>query len=1161
MRIVIYVLLGLILVLVAAILIGPSLIDWNAQKQRIAGQVQDLTGRKLTIDGDMEFTMLPAPALLADGVRFANIEGGQTPFMAELKALRVKVSPLPLLEGRIEIESVALVEPKIFLEVLADGRRNWEVESASSDLSRPDSGADDASGLPGQVRVESFTVANGTLVYRDDGRGISQRVDGVDLEFVADSLTGPFTALGSAQWQGISLSFDAALGRLVRDGAMPLKLELGLPDAKAVARFSGTLSVHRDSLAVRGRLDAGGDDLLAAVRALDPGVADSAYPAQLSQPFSVETNLSGDLAGVSLEALRVKLGEASFTGTAGVVQGPPIDISLALKATRIDIDQWLAAGAPADIADSETQSQPAAPVNQWPLLPENLRARLELTVEGLVYRQQALRQLRFDATLDNRQVTIGEARALLPGGSSLSLTGRLGLVDGSPSFRGRTEASSSNLRALLTWAGLEITDVPPDRLRSMNLQARIEASPQHASLSDLDLKVDLSRVTGGLVVALRQRPGLGIGLSLDTINLDAYLPVAPATATPEDPAPDTVDLAALEAFDANLDLRVGVLTWHGLTAKDLRVDATLDGGTLTVRQASAGDIPGGTASLTGALSDLADRPAFDGTIDVRINDPLRLAKASGLSPEALAQIGPFGLAANLRGTEQHLAVDVKLAALEGHLSFAGPIELATTPPRFEFEAALDHPDLASLLDEIGLLPDRESGLGALAVTGTVAGQPHSLSVSQLAGAAGPLGLSGSFAVTRSQEGLPEIDALDVGVSLSHDSTHQLLRSLGAGDAVPPGFGPVALTGRLTGDQDMPSLNNLTGKVGSIELAGSVSADLTAPRPVLSASLATGELPLSAFGAPADQASAEDSGPNASRWSNTPIDLDVLHDFDGTFVLTSKAWVDEDFRIEGVALNAELRNAVLDLTRVTGVLYGGALQAAGKLDARAIPEIGLAVTVIGLEIREFLKDRGADDQVHGPVGFNFDLNALGESQAAMIAALNGRGTLDGTITLNQTNEQRFGGIVLRFLGNRLKQVSNLAGLTTSVYDTLAGEPARLSGSFKVARGVVSTSDTRLANSRGEMQLTGQSSLPLWQLDSKVQVVSKGSLTKPLITVELTGSLDDPQVALSGISSGRLNDLIGPAEDDGSSDSIPGQDQGSPNVPGQQLIETILEGLEP
>ena len=94
-------LVALLVILVAAVLVGPSFIDWNAQKDRITAEALKLTGRALTIDGDISLALLPAPALSADGIRLANIEGGSGPAMVALESLEVRIALMPLLQGEV----------------------------------------------------------------------------------------------------------------------------------------------------------------------------------------------------------------------------------------------------------------------------------------------------------------------------------------------------------------------------------------------------------------------------------------------------------------------------------------------------------------------------------------------------------------------------------------------------------------------------------------------------------------------------------------------------------------------------------------------------------------------------------------------------------------------------------------------------------------------------------------------------------------------------------------------------------------------------------------------------------------------------------------------------------------------------------------------------
>ena len=56
--------LAAVLVLVIAlILVLPSFVDWNQYRDEIANQIEDATGRRVSIEGEVSFGVLPSPAL------------------------------------------------------------------------------------------------------------------------------------------------------------------------------------------------------------------------------------------------------------------------------------------------------------------------------------------------------------------------------------------------------------------------------------------------------------------------------------------------------------------------------------------------------------------------------------------------------------------------------------------------------------------------------------------------------------------------------------------------------------------------------------------------------------------------------------------------------------------------------------------------------------------------------------------------------------------------------------------------------------------------------------------------------------------------------------------------------------------------------------------
>ena len=1144
LRKVLYGLLGVLVFALVLVVVGPGLIDWTPYRDRIAAQARDMLGRDVTIDGNASLTLLPAPALSAGKVRIANIEGGSEPAMAEIEALKIRLALLPLFQFRIQVESVVLVEPKILLEVLPDGRRNWvlgqDAAAAAAGTGPGERGGrafgSDAE-LPSEIRIDSFTIDNGTLVYRDATKGFERRIERLDAEIAAESLAGPIRAQGRALVGGLETEFDFGLGRLVQAGATSLNVLVRLAEAEAQLKFDGSLSVHPDTLRMRGKLMGGGGNLATVVRAFVPN--SSALPAVLGQSFSLETEVSGDLAQITGSRLALTLGDIVMNGDAGLKLGPPLDFGLSLGATRIDLDRLLAGGVsdPAAAAGQEpAPEEVAAEDAESSALPTGLKARLELEVQGMIYRGQAIRQVRLDAVLNGGRLTLGEAKAQLPGGSELSLAGGLESPGGRLGYDGHLDLTSDNLRVLATWLGADLRSVPPQRLRRVELTSRFEGDQHQLTLKDLDLKIDLTRVTGGIVAALRERVGLGIGLAVDTLNLDAYLPDAQAPAPVPTPgalgqqagAEDEGEgegegdekqgaLGFLDAFDANIDLRVGNLIVKGETARNLRVDATLQSGTLSLREVSAADYAGGQGSFAGVIAGLSSAPTLDGTLKLEVSDPLRFAKAGGLDEALLARLGPFGVIGSVKGTMAEIAVDSELSALGGRFGFAGTLRPDDAPLGFDLAVTARHPDLAGLAGAWDSMIDLGPGLGGLVLQGRAVGTTQHLEISDLKGVLGPFSLAGNLAADLSRASLALSD-LDLAVELTHADFAQLVEGFAGPLALNRDLGDVALEARLTGTNRRPALAGLAGNVGPVEVSdGMLDLDLAGTKPVLNASLATGELPLAVLFAPAAGAGAATEADESSgdRWSADPIDLSGLAAFDGRLNLTAAALVGERLRLEDAEVVAALEDGVLAIDRLAGKLHGGSFVLSGTLATKGALEADLQLSARGVAAQPLLIDWIGFDRISGPVDLTAELTSAGSSEAQLVAALDGRGELTGTLAVEAGAKDPDGAPELGLMGlkGEVRGVADAAGL---LFSDLAAAPVRLRGSFIVEKGAILTEDLSLEGQEARVLTRGTARLPAWKLKTRSDLFRDAKAEEAYLSVTLDGPLDAPDVALAGLA---------------------------------------------
>ncbi len=1141
----------LVLLVVGGLLVLPSFWDWNGEKGRIAALVKEQTGRDLTIAGDVSLRLLPTPAFAAREVTLANVEGGSNPAMVQLEELQIRVALAPLLRGKVRVESVTLVKPEVLLEVLPDGRANWTFATAEAGQAgapaASGTGGGAGGGAPGgggaageeSVRVDSFIVEDGTLRYRDARSGLAEVVTGLNAELGAESLIGPFAVAGSAVYKDVPLEFDFSLDRLVDDGATALSLSLGLPQTAASGSFLGALSRHQDLQTLRGRLQAEGEDLARLIRGLPLAAAPSTLPSALAQPFAVTAEISGSDSEAVAKAVSLKLGDVSLEGDVTATFGEVPDIAANVSARTIDLDKLLGRQAqePGGEARSRGQAADAPPAPggdsaasaaEAMSLPRGLTASLKLSAGALLYRGQTVRQVDIAARLADGKLNLEKAAAQLPGSSDVSLSGQLSLAPQGPRFGGTVAATSDNLRGLLHWLGVDIAAVPPERLRRLVLKTGVDASPGQVTLRDIDLSLDVSRLTGGVAVALRDRPGFGIGVTLDRINLDAYLPepaaapaatpapaqqAAPGTTQGEGtapqgeagaaPAPPPAGLPLLGRFDANIDMKVGQMTYRGLPLNGLRLDATLQRGGLVVREFSVADLAGSRGRFAGSLANVDRDPALDGSLDVSVAALSRLAKAFGVSTGGQLPLESFTLSGAVNGNREQLRFDQKLAALGGTLRAAGKAELQPAAPTVNAELELDHPNLSVLMGE-------------------------------------------------------------------------LLREA----SVPSGLGPVALKGRLAAAPEALKLSGLTGKVAGTEvLGGDVGVTLAAVRPKITADLETGVLPLAALGAPAaggakaakknngaGSAAGSRAAPGRERWSTKPIDVSALRGLDADIKLRAKAIVADKLRLDKADVDAVLAEGVLDLRRFNAETYGGALAVTGKADFReGAPggmEVAAAVSAVDVELKELLGALAETDRFSGPVSLESSLNSRGLSEAALVSALNGRGKLDGTVTVAAKVEEQAGALVLNLLGKKVKEVRGVSDSTTMLFGAFAGAPAKVDGTFVVEQGVLRSDDLTVRGRNAEALTAGNVNLPVWQMESRTDVYRDTDPQNAYLTAVLRGPPDSPDVRISGQPFQRREE---PAPSEAPSViQVPGQGQEAEPQPAQppkpeELLKEGVKGL--
>ena len=262
---------ALLVLVVAALFIVPSLIPAETYKAEITRQVQERTGRTLNIAGDVHASVYPSLGVKLGKVTLSNPVGYSAPSMVELQEMTVQVALMPLLHGQVEVKRFVLDKPVIRLEVNAKGEPNWQFQplAAKNSTEKPAPAQAPAAEAPAEksddpvAALERLTlgevkISDGTIAYADQRSKAHQTADHVNLEIGLKHLDEPFTLKGDAVWNSEKISLDTEIKTLKtflsgKDAALQTKLEskhvtLDLNGTVSEKKLAGKLALSSPSL-------------------------------------------------------------------------------------------------------------------------------------------------------------------------------------------------------------------------------------------------------------------------------------------------------------------------------------------------------------------------------------------------------------------------------------------------------------------------------------------------------------------------------------------------------------------------------------------------------------------------------------------------------------------------------------------------------------------------------------------------------------------------------------------------------------------------------------------------------------------------------------------------------------------------------------------------
>jgi len=303
---------GIIVLLILAAVLLPLIYDKEDLEKTIAAEVFKQTGRELSIDGALDFSVFPWLAVEVSDLSLSNAEGfGDQPF-AEINNARVGVALLPLFRRQIAVDEITLDGLELALAVNSRGENNWDDLAGGGEAGTAPA-VKDADGPFASRRVAGLNIRDARIEFQDQQAGSHYLLSGFSMQ------TG---ALGDAEPVTLELT------TLLEDLAAGTRMDVDFAATAAIDLLAEQYTFDDVELTmVFGALDTPADSMAIRIRA--PRVnADLA--AQTLQMESFTAQLDKLEADGALSARNI-LDDPAFSGSLSIAEFSPRELMRAMQ--------------------------------------------------------------------------------------------------------------------------------------------------------------------------------------------------------------------------------------------------------------------------------------------------------------------------------------------------------------------------------------------------------------------------------------------------------------------------------------------------------------------------------------------------------------------------------------------------------------------------------------------------------------------------------------------------------------------------------------------------------------------------------------------------------------------------------------------------------------
>jgi AsmA protein len=207
-RLIFSILAGIVVIAAAIFFLGPLFISTEELRNQLFAQVESATGYRLRVSGPVQLTLFPSLDLVAQDVGVAQPSSGSKAEFAKAKTLRFGLMLRGLLDGKVRMTHVTLIDPVI---AVPQEKPKAAAGQAGGPAPAGYGGKSVAETLKG-LSLDKLTIKNGTLILPASGQTPGKRVEKLNLEASLLAFDKPLSFDASGVFDGKATHAVGSIG-------------------------------------------------------------------------------------------------------------------------------------------------------------------------------------------------------------------------------------------------------------------------------------------------------------------------------------------------------------------------------------------------------------------------------------------------------------------------------------------------------------------------------------------------------------------------------------------------------------------------------------------------------------------------------------------------------------------------------------------------------------------------------------------------------------------------------------------------------------------------------------------------------------------------------------------------------------------------------------